>query len=321
MSGTVAVLSLGGTIAMTPGTGGVVPTLGAADLVAAVPGLEDFDVREQDVRRLPGASLTFADVVEALAAARAQAPAGVVITQGTDTIEETAWLLDLLHAGPQPLVVTGAMRHPSQAGADGPANLLAAVQVATAPAARDLGCLVVLANEIHAARWVRKTHATSVAAFTSPGRGPIGHVAEGVATIWGRPRRLPALPAPGRAVRVPLVTMTLDDDGSLLESLDADGLVLAGFGVGHVPARLVGVVEDLAQRMPVVLTSRAGAGPVGTATYAFEGSEADLLARNLIRGGYLDPLKARVLLRLLVASGAGRDRIVEAFAAAGDLVS
>jgi L-asparaginase len=217
------------------------------------------------------------------------------------------------------------MRNPTLAGADGPANLLAAVQVAAHPAARGLGCLVVLADEIHAARWVRKLHSTSVAAFASPGRGPIGHVAEGTPRIWARPERLDLGDlAPSAAVRVPVVAMTLGDDGFLLTALEpgvdagqVHGLVIAGFGVGHVPGSLVERLGSLAQRIPVVLTSRTGAGPVAASTYAFPGSESDLLSRALIGGGYLDPFKARVLLHLLLGAGADRRRIQAAFSVAG----
>jgi L-asparaginase len=330
----VAVLSLGGTIAMTPGDErGVVPRLGAADLVDAVPGLDasGIKVSVQDVCRVPSASLTFADVGAAMAAAREHLDGGVdgiVLTQGTDTIEETGWLLDLLHTGRQPLVVTGAMRNPSLAGADGPANLLAAIQVAADPAATGLGCLVVLADEIHAARWVRKTHSTSVAAFASPGRGPIGHLAEGMPTLWGRPRRLDlpvldvvrALRAVPATPAVAIVPMALADDGHLLAALEPGiaagqlhGLVIAGFGVGHVPATCTELLARIAERIPVVLTTRTGAGPVATATYAFPGSESDLLDRGLVRGGWLDPYKARILLHLLLAAGADGRQVRQAF--------
>ncbi len=209
------------------------------------------------------------------------------------------------------------MRNPTMASADGPGNILAAARVAASPAARGLGCLVVFADEIHAARYVRKTHATSTGTFASPNTGPLGHVAEGRVHILTRPARLDAVETgpPDAQVRVGLVTATLGDDGELLRAIDGhfDGLVVAGFGVGHVPAGWVPLLADLATRIPVVLASRTGAGPVLSETYGFPGSEKDLHRRGLVGAGFLDPYKARILLHLLVAAGADRDEIVRAF--------
>ncbi|MBC8991542.1 asparaginase [Micromonospora chalcea] len=314
---------------MTSGTGeGVSPTLSARDLVDAVPGLASagIGIEVVDFRRRPGASLTFADIAELAAAATGELAAGatgVVVTQGTDTIEETAYLLDLLHQRPEPLVVTGAMRNPTMAGADGPANLLAAVQTAASSAARDQGCLVVLADEMHAARWVAKTHSTKGDTFRSPDTGPIGYVMEGAVRLLTRvPYRL-TIPTPSQAehARVGLYTASLDDDPTLLEAigLHCDGLVVAGFGVGHVPEPLVQPLTTLAARIPVVLTSRTPAGPTLTRTYGFPGSERDLLTRGLIPAGWLHPYKARILLRALLAAQTEPQDIALAFAVAGNL--
>jgi len=317
----VALFALGGTIA-TSGADDAMPSLTAEDLLAAVPGLAEAGIALEayDLVRLPGAAMTF-DHVLAVAAAAAERVAtgtsGVVVTQGTDTIEETAYALDLLWAERAPLVVTGAMRQPTMAGADGPANLLAAIQTAAAPAARDLGCLVVLNDEVHAARWVRKTHTTSTGAFASPGAGPIGSLAEGRLLLRARPPRRRAVgPLSGPVtVRTAVVPMVLDDDGTLLRQAAAacDGLVVAGFGVGHVPMSIVDVLAGVADRLPVVLASRVGTGPVLANTYAFPGSESDLLGRGLIGAGTLDAYKARVLLHLLLAGGADREAIAAAF--------
>jgi L-asparaginase len=325
----VAVFGLGGTIAMTqaPG-GGVSPALSAPELLAAVPGLDSIEaeLRTVDFRRRPGASLSFGDLFELTAAINGALDGGcrgVVVIQGTDTIEEVAYVLDLLLDTDAPAVVTGAMRNPTMAGADGPANILAAIRVAISPDARGLGCLVVLNDQIHAARWVRKTHTANPAAFASPGHGPLGEVVEGRVRLPVALRhRSPALhPDPARRVRVGVVTVVLGDDGSLAEALGerVDGLVIAALGVGHVPADMAPVLGRLADRMPVVLASRIGAGPVHDRTYGYPGSERDLLSRGLISAGGLDPVKARILLHLLLGSGAGETRIRETFAAAGGL--
>lgn len=331
----VVLFTLGGTIASTPAAGGVVPQLTGADLLTSVPGLDraGLEVQVRDFRQVPSSSLTIGDVLELAAAIREQVSAGaagVVVSQGTDTIEETVFLLDLLYDGDAPVVFTGAMRHPTLAGADGPANLLAAVTVAASPQARGLGCLVVFGDEIHAARFVRKAHTTSITAFISPPTGPLGVVAEGRPVLLTRPARRPALPssvppsapAPGRDIRTGLVTMVLGDDGTLLDAAARrfDGLVVAGYGAGHVPETLVARLGDLARRIPVVLASRTGAGMVLTRTYGYPGSELDLRDRGLIGAGFLDPIKARLLLHVLLLSGAGRAEIADAFTAvAADL--
>jgi L-asparaginase len=325
----VVVFGLGGTIAMTSSNGSAVtPALSVQHLVDAVPGLAatGIEIEVVDFRRRPGASLTFTDVTElATTATRAlcDGAAGIVVTQGTDTIEETAYLLDLLHQRPEPIVVTGAMRNPTLVGADGPANLLAAVHTAAAPATRRQGCLVVLADEIHAARWVTKTHSTSGATFRSLDSGPIGYVLEGEVRMLTRvPYRLtvPA-PRPGQQASVGLYTVTLDDDPTLLDAIGAriDGLVVAGFGVGHVPEPLVDTLTALVGRIPVVLASRTPAGPTLTRTYGFPGSEQDLLTRGLIPSGWLHPYKARILLRALLTAGAKPQDIATAVTTAGGL--
>ncbi|HET6259890.1 MAG TPA: asparaginase [Pseudonocardia sp.] len=325
----VAVFSLGGTIASTStpdergAAGGVTPRLGAGQLVEAVPQLRDVaELETVSFRQIPSGDLTLRDLVDLAAEITRRfdrGVSGVVVTQGTDTIEETSFALDLLVRGPRPVVVTGAMRNPTLPGSDGPANLLAAVQVAVAPAHAGSGAIVVMNDEIHAARFVRKTHTSSPAAFRSSTAGPWGWIVE------GRPRfafRLPALGTRFSSVcsdRIPavaLLTSTLGDDARLIAQvgkLGYGGLVLEAFGGGHVPAHVVPALQDLGERVPVVLASRTGGGETLQKTYGSPGAERDLLGRGLIAAGFLDGLKARILLSLALAAGADIPAVREAF--------
>lgn len=307
----IAVFSLGGTIAMTTQADGTVaPALSAQDLLDAVPQLGelDFELQVTSFRQLPGASLTYADLFalsDAVSEAVAAGATGVVITQGTDTIEETAFFLDLRSDGRAPVIVTGAMRNPTMPGADGPANLLAALQTAASPNT-PRRALVVFADEVHSGLHVSKAHSTSIAAFVST-NGPIGHVAEGRVTYHAAPAAAPrVLGSVDREVRTALITAAVGDDSQYLESVGhhADGLVVAGFGAGHVPASWVSALEKTASRIPVVLATRTGRGPVLSKTYGFPGSESDLLARGLISAGSLPSVKAKVLLHTALATGA-----------------
>ncbi|MEU1199187.1 asparaginase [Streptomyces sp. NPDC005813] len=318
MAGSVTVFTLGGTISAARGGAG---RLTGAEVMAQLAPSPDVDVRLHDFRRIPSSNLTVDDLAElaALIDSAGAAGSGAVVVQGTDTIEESAFLLDLVCAQRRPVVVTGAMRRPDLPGADGPANLAGAIAVAGDSGCRGLGALVVLADEIHAARHVRKTHTTSVATFASPGAGPLGSVVE------GRPRVLLRPPAPLvdrplrllRAARVALLTVSLGDRGELLAAIDDrfDGLVVAAFGAGHLPEWFVEPLERLAARMPVVLASRTGAGPMLSRTYNGPGSEHDLLGRGLLSAGSLDAPKARLLLQALLSDGADLARIRRTFAA------
>ncbi|WP_157537158.1 asparaginase [Nocardioides sp. Root190] len=314
---TVAIGALGGTIASTSSADDgseIVPTLSASSLAAAVPGLDAVaSVRAETLATLPSPSLDEPTIMRALAWARSAVEAGatgVVLTQGTDTLEESAYLLDLFWDRQEPLVVTGAMRSSQAAGADGPANLLTAVRCAVETASRERGVLVAFDDEIHQARWVSKTDSMSTSAFRSAVFGPIGRCVE-AEVVYGVPAgRVPALRlsrgAESEDPRVPLVATYLGDDGYVLDAIrsdDIDGIVIAGFGAGHVSARMAEAVGRLARQVPVVFASRTGSGPTGRAMYGYPGSEIDLVARGAVGAGWLSPVKARLLLWALALRG------------------
>ena len=314
----------GGTIASVRDehTVGATPTLTAKDIAESAHGVSEVAaLRAIQFSQQPSSSLTVHDLLrmrDEMAARVDDGVRGFVVSQGTDTIEETAFVLDLLWDDDAPVVVTGAMRNPSAPGADGPANLLAAVHVAAHDAARGLGCLVVLNDEIHAARYVRKAHTFSPSAFQSPLAGPVGWVVEGRPVIAARPvgRVHLSLPTESRIPPVALIRVGLDDDGRLLRRLTElgfAGVVIEAFGGGHVTPAMVPLIADLVAEMPVALASRTGVGEVLSSTYTFPGSEIELMELGVIRVGALDSLKARLLLAMSLARGDMRDDTARLF--------
>ncbi len=289
----VRLLATGGTIA-----GGAGGPLSAAELARAVPELaklaaltvEDF-VNIGSSRMTPEIQLRLARRVAEVMGSD-PGLAGVVITHGTDSLEETAFFLDLVVSGERPVVFAAAQRPPREADSDGPRNLLNAVRVAAAPAARGAGVLVTLNGEIHAAREVRKTHAIALDAFRSPDGGPIGYVDAGRVVMRGRPLRRLTLDVESVEPRVELLTLVAGGDGRLLNAAvdsGAQGLVLEVFGRGNVPPAVLDAVRRARERqLVVVYTTRTRGGRV----------EVDAESRRLgvVGGEDLDGLKARLLL-------------------------
>lgn len=309
----VSVRSLGGTVAMTsarPGPAGAVPTVDAAGLVHAVPRLAEVAaIDAASLCATPSASLDLRELMSyprLLESACRDGSDGVVVTTGTDTMEEVAYLFDLLWGRPEPLVLTGAMRTADSPGADGPANLLAAVTVAAALPARGRGCLVVMNDEVHSAETVRKLHTTSTAAFASPASGPVGRVHEGTALLRTPPVRREVLDVDlaRQLPRVALVRVGLGDDTAMLDHAvqTYDGVVVEAMGGGHVPAWWAEPLLAAARRVPVMLASRTGCGPLLERTYGFTGSERQLLDGGVLSAGALDGLKARILLTVALMS-------------------
>ena len=314
----VRVIGAGGTIGMD-GAGGATPQLDASALVNAVPGLQSYEgLTAETVANLPSAHLSLDQMLEICRSARdaARRGIGVVVTHGTDTLEETAMLCDILSDAEAPVVFTGAIRPASAPGADGPANLVDAVAVAASDDAADLGTLVVFGGEIHHARVVRKTDTTSLTAFSSPQIGPLGRVTEGHPTIWSRIPRNPTLDPPSLDKRVFIIPTAAGDDGSLARAAlatEPDGVVIGTLGAGHMTPELLELWAEAALQIPVIAYCRPERGVILNSTYGYRGSEMDLRITNLIPAGFLSPQAARMKLLACLAAGLSIDEVRWAF--------
>lgn len=319
----VAIFFTGGTISMSidPTMGGASPALSGEEIVAQVIGLEEIaDFEIINFARLPGPHVTPSIMLELAHAVRwvlqRENIDGVVITHGTDTLDETAYFLDLVLQSVKPVVFVGAMRNSSELSWDGPANLIAAVRVATTMEARGLGVLVAMSEEIIAAREVIKTHTESVDTFQSRDYGPIGLIDKDRIIIARRTTDQEYIQTDNIELAVETIKMVSGGDGKFIDyaiALGVRGLVLEAFGRGNVPPGYMQAIDRAAKTgIPMVLTSRCSRGRTLDA-YAYEGAGKTLTKLGVILGGVLPSHKARIKLILALGAGWSTDRIRQSF--------
>lgn len=306
----VVVLATGGTISSRSGANGAVPTDSAVALVeASARDAQETTVETLDVLRKNSFNLSMADlrrISSAIAEQFERAEVdGVVVTHGTDTLEESAYLADLVHSDDRPAVFTGAQRAADHPASDGPENLADAVAVAASPEARGRGVLVVFAGSIFAARGLQKVHSVASAPFAGRGRGTIGTVVGGQVRFWARPERgIPlAQPSPEFDQRRVDAVLCYPGSGSVafdaILAAGARGIVIEGTGTGNPSAELIpSITEAIGRGVIVALGTRVADGPV-VPTYG-GGGAVDAVRAGALTTGTLPVSQARILLALLL---------------------
>lgn len=307
----ISLITTGGTIAMQPDpkAKGNVPKLRGKDLLAQVPGINQVArIRLVDFALMPAMHYTPTKLWELVECIQKEVKdprvSGIVVAQGTDTLEETSYLFELVVYTQKPIVVTGAMRTSAELGWDGPSNLLASARVAATKEARGQGALVVLNQTIHPAREVIKLHASSLETFHSPDFGPLGYVDGGEVIFKRRMPEVQHIPARGLEPNVDLIKVGAGMDGRLIHASlqsGARGLVIEATGRGHVPPPVLeGIRQAVSAGIPVVVVSRCPSGRVLPA-YGFIGGGVSVKQAGAILADYISGPKARVKLMLALS--------------------
>ena len=307
MSSSVTVLGTGGTIASTAGEDGATPQKSGEDLVASVPAIDDYaEIAVEQVLQTPSYDMDtdgMATIAREAIDAAEEGTGGVVVTHGTDTIEESAYYLDLVLDLDIPVLFTGAQRRPDEVSPDGPANLLCAIRAASHDFfAGAGGVYVAFDEEIHAAREVTKTHTSALDTFDSPGACPVAEFSHaGLRTHREPGSRSASIDALETTRAVAMVTSGAGVSGAgVRRALDVgiDGIVLEGTGLGNVTGPIgESVAEAIDQGVPVVITSRCVGGAVAP-VYGGAGGGETLRSQGVIDGGDLPAHKARLELVL-----------------------
>ncbi len=308
----VKLIATGGTIAslkLAPDKGAL-PRLSGEELLEAAPGVRELaELKVESFSSLPSHHLSMEQLFELAgkvkSALEEEGFQGVVVSMGTNILEEAAYMFDLTWDGEEPVVVTGALRNPSLLSSDGPVNIYNAVAVAAHEQARGMGVLVALGGEVHTARDVTKTRTQSVTTFQSPGLGPLGRVNNGRLSLYRRSLVREHISPPALRAKVELIKAAAGMGSELLEGAlrgGADGLVIEGFGGGHVtPFMLPGIERALAEGVPVVLVSRCFSGELLEGTYEYEAGDKHLRRLGVTFGGSLSGQKARIKLTLVLS--------------------
>lgn len=309
MSASIAVLSTGGTIASTAGADGATPSKSGADLIAAVPELESYaDIEATEVMQTPSFDMgieALTTIAERTRTAVDEGADGIVITHGTDTMEESAYYLDLVLALVVPVVFTGAQRRSDETSPDGPSNLLTAVRAASHERFRGAGGVyVAFDEELHAARDVTKGHTSHLSAFVSPDACPVARFTREDVRVHRDPgSRSDSVGATTTSAAVPMVKTGIGIGARQLnDPLEAgvDGVVIEGTGLGNTTSALGHAVGKAREAgVPVVITSRCQGGAVAP-VYGTPGGGATLRSHGVIDGGDLPAHKARLKLMLLI---------------------
>lgn len=240
---------------------------------------------------------------------------GVVITHGTDTLEETAYFIQLTLGAPVPIVFTGAMRSSNEVGSDGEFNLITALRVAQSDVARGKGVLVVFNGEIHSAFNVTKTHTSSVDTFKSVHFGNVGMVTKDHVLIYNQPSLKPSKMISSITKRVAVLKVVAGMEPDLIQAtldLDYDGLVLEVLGQGNVPPTILPILQTAVEKMPIVLVSRCFNGIVQD-VYGYEGGGKQLKEMGMIFSNGLNSQKARLRLLVELESGSSRSVMEHSF--------
>lgn len=303
----ILVLHTGGTIAMKEDavTGGVSPDVANPLMDATISIPTDVELVVEDIFNLPSPHITprhMLKIKERIQFAKSAGIDSIVITHGTDTLEETAFFLDTTIGNQLPIVITGAMRSSNELGSDGLYNFESAIRVAACPEAQDKGVLIVMNDEIHSARYVTKTHTTNVATFRTPTLGPIGLVSKHRILFMQQLVETPHWDVSTVDGLIPIVKAYAGMHGDLFEALvqtEIDGLVIEALGAGNLPPETLAPLQKmLDKQIPVILVSRCFNG-IAEPVYDYQGGGSELQKMGVIFCNSINSQKARI--KLLIA--------------------